>query len=147
MIAGLFNAIRALVHESGVPPKAIADDAGIRYGYLLRAADEHQDDVQFQARWVGPVTRAANNDCLIKFLAIDCGGVFYRLNRSASMDAETARSLKEFGEYISSLADAQDDQRTTAEEYHRVNAQANEAIAAILSQMGKMRIAAGVAEQ
>jgi hypothetical protein len=146
MTGALFTAIRNLVHESIVPPKAIADDAGIRYGYLLRAADENEDSVQFQARWVAPVTRAAKNDCLIKHLAIDCGGVFFRLNRVASMDAETSKSLKEFAEFIASVADAQDDQQTTPEEYHRVKAQAHESIAAILSHVEKLRIAAGVPE-
>lgn len=146
MNGNIFAAVRELVHESAKPPKAIADEAGIRYGYLMRAADEHQDDVQFQARWVGPVTRAANNDCLIKFLAIDCGGVFFRLNRNASMDVETSKALKEFGEYISSVADAQDDLKTTPEEYHKVKAQAHEAIAAILAHVDKLRIAAGVSE-
>lgn len=145
-MSSIFSAVYALVHESAVPPKAIADDAGIRYGYLMRAADEHQDDVQFQARWIGPVTRAANNDCLIKFLAIDCGGVFFRLNRAASLDAETAKSLKEFSEYIAAIADAQDDAKTTPEEFHRVKAQAHEAIAAILAHVEKVRIAAGVSE-
>lgn len=146
MMGRLFAAIHALVHDSTVPPKAIADEAGIRYGYLMRAADEHQDDVQFQARWVGPVTRAANNDVLIKALAEDCGGVFYRLHRGASMDRETAKSLREFGEYIEACADAQDDTQITPEEFHTANAQAHEAIAAILAHVASLRVRAGVPE-
>lgn len=146
MSRNIFEAVHAVVHDSIVPPKAIAAEAGIRYGYLMRAADENEDSVQFQARWIGPVTRASKNDELIKFLAIDCGGVFYRLNRSASLDAETAKSLKEFSEYISAIADAQDDQQTTPEEYHRVKSQAHEAIAAILAHVEKVRITAGVNE-
>jgi hypothetical protein len=142
----LFDAVRSLVHESAVPPKALADAAGIRYGYLIRAANEHEDDVQFQARWIGAITRAAQNDCLIKFLAEECGGVFYRLYRSASMDRETAKSLREFGEYIEACADAQDDTKITPEEFHKANAQAHEAIAAILAHTASLRIRAGVQE-
>lgn len=144
MIAGLFNAIRSLVHDSAIPPKAIADECGIRYGYLMRAADEHQDDVQFQARWIGPVTRSAKNDVLIKFLAADCGGVFVRLDRSGQMDAQTAKSLREFGEYLAAVADAQTDRKVTPEEFHRLKSQAHEAIAAVLEHVEWLRVSAGV---
>lgn len=144
MTINLFSAIRALVHDSTVAPKAIAEEAGIRYGYLMGAADEQRDDVQFQVRWVGPVTRAAKNYVLIKALAAECGGVFYLLDRSASMDSETAKSLREFGEYLSAVADAQTDRRVTPDEFHRAKAQAHECIAAILEHVESLRIGAGV---
>lgn len=89
----IFPAVRALVHDSAIPPKAIAESCGIRYGYLMRAADDQQDDVQFQARWIAPVTNAAQNDVLIKAIAEQCGGVFYRLIPGTSIDQDNGEDV------------------------------------------------------
>lgn len=140
----IFTAVHALVHDSAIPPKAIAEECGIRYGYLMRAADPNEDDVQFQARWIAPATKAAKNDVLVKAIAQECGGVFYRLWPNGTIDTQAARSLKEFGEYIASVADAHTDRTVTPEEFHRAKAQAHEAIAAILAHVEGLRIAANV---
>lgn len=112
MTGALFAAIRSLVHDSVVPPKAIADDAGIRYGYLMRAADDHQDDVQFQARWIGPVTRAAQNDILIKTLAVECGGVFVRTPHPGAKPADVLGGIsdlsREFSDAVVALTSCLD---------------------------------------
>ena len=142
----LLAAVRALVHDGPATPKAIASDTGIGYGYLLRAADENQPEVQLQARWIAPLTIASGNDIVIKQIAEECGGVFYRLAPAGAMDTATAKSLKEFGEYLSAVADAQTDRTTTPAEYHHAKGQALDAIAAILAHVEGLRVAAGVDE-
>lgn len=142
----IFPAVHALVHEGAIPPKAIAEESGIRYGYLMRAADPNEDDVQFQARWIAPVTNAAKNDILIKTIAEQCGGAFYRLAGPGKMDQATATSLKEFAEYLSAIADATSDRVVTPAEYYRAKAQAHDAISAILSGVEGLRVTANVPE-
>lgn len=103
----IFAAVRALVHDSALPPKAIADECGIRYGYLMRAADDQQDDVQFQARWIAPVTKAAQNDVLIRAIAVECGGVFVRVARPGARPSDILTGItevsREFSESVSAL--------------------------------------------
>lgn len=139
----LFAAVRSLVHDGPKPPKALAEETEIGYGYLIRAADENQPDVQLQARWIAPLTIASGNDVVINQIAEECGGVFYRV-ASGKIDAATANTLKEFSEYLSALADAQSDQKITAVEYYKAKAQAMDSIRSILSQIEGLRVAAGV---
>lgn len=143
----LFQAVQSLIHDSAPQtPKGIASDVGVGYSYLLKAADPEQQDVQFQTRLVGPVTNAAKNDVLIDFLARQCGGVFYRLALPGEMDTATAKTLREFGEYLTEVANAMSDHRVTPEEYHRVKSQGHEAIAAILAHLAGLRVKAGLPE-
>lgn len=146
----LLEAVRALVHDGPQTPKGLASDIGIGYGYLIRAADEMQPEVQLQARWIAPLTIASGNDIVIKQIAEECGGVFYRLAAPGAIDQATATSLKEFSEYLSAAADAQcqhgaDGPDVSVVEYYRVKAQAHEAIAAVLSHVEGLRVKAGVA--
>lgn len=140
----LFAAVHSLVHDGPKPPKALAAEAEIGYGYLMRAADENQPDVQLQARWIAPLTIASGNDIVINQIAEECGGVFYRLAAAGKIDAATANSLKEFSEYLAAVADAQADRSVTAVEYYRVKAQAMDAIRAVLSHVDGLRVSAGV---
>lgn len=140
----LFAAVYALVHGGPRPPKALAEEARIGYGYLMRAADENQPEVQLQARWIAPLTIASGNDIVIKQIAEECGGVFYRLAPAGAIDQATASSLKEFSEYLSAVADAQTDRTVQPVEYYHAKAQAMDAIAAILSHVEGLRVAAGV---
>lgn len=145
----LVAALRSILysdHPDAPPAKAIADDCGVGYGYLRRAADPEQPDMQLQARLVAPITHASKNDALITELAEQCGGVFYRLTPGGSIDADTARTLKEFAEFLSAVADARVDQTVTLEEFLRVHTQAHEGIAATLALVEKLRMAAGLPE-
>lgn len=139
----LFAAVRSLVHDGPRPPKALAEESKIGYGYLLRAADENQPEVQLQARWIAPLTIASGNDVVINQIAEECGGVFFRV-AAGKIDAATANTLKEFSEYLSALADAQGDSTITAVEYYKAKAQAMDSIRSILSQVEALRVAAGV---
>lgn len=138
-VRNLFAAVNALVHDSEPQtPKGIASDAGVGYGYLLKAADERQQDVQFQTRWVAPVTLAAKNDVLIQFLARECGGVFVRLLVGGSNDAHTAKTLQEVAQYFTKLAELSGDGYSHAE-VDVLEAEWQDAAASALAHLRKLR--------
>ncbi len=134
----LVAAVRSLVHDGPRPPKAIADDAGVGYAYLLKAADDAQPDVQFQARWIGPVTRAAGNCVLIQYLAKECGGVFFQPRRCSSNTSHTARTLKEFSDYLATYAQ-HEDKGFTKFEVEEIEQEAHDVISALLCQIDKLK--------
>lgn len=144
----LFAAVDAIVHASGIAVKELAGLIGVRHGYLLRAADANQDDLQLQVRHVVPLTLATGNDILIRTLAQECGGLFVRIGAEGRMDAATAHSLKEFGEFIASIAEAQDAKSEggaalTLEEFLKVRQQALESAQAVLAHVEGLRISGG----
>lgn len=134
----LLKAVRAVVHDSTEAPKAIAAAAGCGYSYLLRAADEAQEEVVLQTRYVGPLTKASKKDDLINFLAEDCGGVFVRLDVGESLDAQTGKTLKEVGEFFTKLAEGAPNGYTHAE-VDAVEREWRDAISAGLAQVRKLR--------
>ena len=138
------DALYSVVHESDKPAKAIASEIGVRHGYLLDAANPHRDDNQFQARLIVPVTKASGNDALVRFIAHAAGGVFFRVPRDGRTEAATARSVKEFGEYLSESAEASADRVYTPSEAKAIDAQGMEAVAAILAHLEQVRSLAGL---
>jgi hypothetical protein len=135
---GLGEVIQELVLNSPMPAKAQADRVGVRYGYLLDAANPDREDTHFQARLIAPLTNATGNDVLIDWLARECGGVFYRLNSHVAPDALTAKSLREFGDYLKAVADMDMDRKRTKHEVAEIRIQAFEAIAAICSHVASI---------
>lgn len=108
----LLEAVRSLIYSGPKAPKALADEIGIGYGYLTKAADENQPDVQLQARWIGPLTLASGNDILIKQIAYECGGTFVRIARADSRPASILAGIsdlsREFSDSIAALTSCLD---------------------------------------
>jgi hypothetical protein len=129
----LEDALHAVVYESALPAKAIASAIGVRYGYLVEAANPNREDTHFQVRWVPPITNASGNDALIRFLAHACGGAFIRLNAGAAFNERTASVLKETADYLQTVAVAEADGTVTADEASEARKQADEAIEALLA--------------
>lgn len=142
----LAEAIYRVVHEGrrGVPAKVLADRCGLRHTYLLDAANPDRDEVQFQARWIVPLTLASGDDSIIEYLAHAVGGVFYRLTETGALDAHTAKSLQEFGDYLHTVAMAGSDRRYTVDEAEACEREALEAIEAILAHVDYVRKSAGL---
>lgn len=134
----LQQALHALVRDSKHPAKKIAAEAGIAYGYLMKAADELQPDFNLQARLVAPITKASERDDVINQIAQECGGVFVRLDSGESLDAQTGKTLKEVGEYFTKLAEGAPNGYTHAE-VDAVEREWRDAIAAGLAQVRKLR--------
>lgn len=138
MLTTLFAAASALVHDGPKPAKALASETGIGYGYLMKAVDDHQPEVQLQARWIAPLTKASGNDVLIKQIAHDCGGVFVRLVPNDSHDAHTAKTLKEMGEYLTKLAESASNGYSTSE-VAAIESEGEDVIASIVAQIAKLK--------
>lgn len=72
----LSEVIYCVVHHSDVDAGTLAEFIGVRRGYLIDAANADRDEVQFQLRWLIPVTLRSGNDALMRYLARGCGGAF-----------------------------------------------------------------------
>lgn len=134
----LQQALHAVIRDSKHPAKKIALEAGISYGYLMKAADENQPDFNLQAQMVAPITVAAECDLMIEQLAQACGGVFVRLHNSDSTDAHTARTLKEISDYFAKVAQAQADGKITKVEVEEIKGEAQGIFSSVLAQIAKM---------
>ncbi len=134
----LQQAVHALVRDSIHPAKKIASEAGVSYGYLIKAADEMQPEFHLQAKLIAPLTVAAENDVVIKQIASECGGVFVRFEPNATQDALTAKVLKEVGEYFTKLADASANGYTKAE-VAGLEVEGDDVIRAVYAQLAKLK--------
>ncbi len=133
------QALHALVRDSKHPAKKIAAESGVSYGYLMKAADEMQPEFHLQAKLVAPLTNAAENDVVIQQIAQECGGVFVRLHANDSHDALTAKTVIEFGEYLTRLAEANADGVITRAEVAGLEVEGNDVIVSILAQLKKLK--------
>lgn len=141
----LADVLHAVVCETkDAPAKALADRIGVRYGYLLDAANPDREEVQFQARWIVPLTLASKNDAIVRYLAEAVGGVFYRVQHDQPADEHTSRALKEFGDYLHAVAVAAADRVYTPAEARIVEEQGLEAVTAILAHIDHVRHLAGI---
>lgn len=131
--ASLADAIDEVVHGSGKPPKALADEIGISYGYLIAAADANREDTQFQARLIVPATLASGSDAIVRYLAHKAGGVFVRVPEGMQADEHTARFLSETAEYLKTVASASADGVVTRAEAEDTKRKATAAIEALLA--------------
>lgn len=108
----LQQALHALIRDSEFPAKKIAEEAGIAYGYLMKAADEMQPEFQLQARLVAPITRASQDDRLIKQIAHDCGGSFVRIPCAGSAPSSVLGAItdisREFADATAALTSCLD---------------------------------------
>lgn len=139
--ASLEDALYHVVHESGeMTPKQLASAIGVRHAYLLDAANQFRDETQFQARLIVPLTKASGNDALIRFLSFACGGAFVRLDSQQTVfDEQTARSMREFAEYLQTVADSGRDGVVTEEEAAQIEREAHECIEAILTHVKTLK--------
>lgn len=135
----LEDAIYQVVHDGALPPKALAGAAGMRTGYLLDAANPHREETHFQARFIIPITRASQNDAIVRFIAEAVGGVFVRFRHQETSDQHTARALREFADYIAAVDDSKADGVVTVGEVAEVERQANDVIAALVAHVAHLR--------
>lgn len=132
------GALEAAADASPKSLKQVADDLGVRYGYLHEALNPNREDTQFQARLLVPFMKATGSFEPLRFQAhaMDC--LLVPLGSSGSVDEHTATSLKEFGDYLHSVAAATADGRVTKAEALQVRREAEEAIAAVLAHVASI---------
>lgn len=146
----LGEVLYCVVHHSRIDAKTIAERLGIKYTYLVDAANPDRDEAQFQARLIVPVTLVTGNDALLQYIASRCNGVFFPMpnvdGSHADVLEQTAKAVREFGDVLTSSAQALADNRVTVEEAGAVGRQVDEAIAALAGYKRLMYGKAGVLE-
>lgn len=144
----LAEVLYCVVHHSRIDAGQLADRIGVRKGYLLDAANPDRDEVQFQARWIVPVTLASGNDALLRYLADQCGGVFFAVpqidDAGSDVVQDTAKAVEAFGALLQCGAQAWADRHVSEAEAQTVAQCASAAIAAIAQFAALMQEKAGI---
>jgi hypothetical protein len=124
------------LNHGSKPPKAVADELGVRPGYLADAGNPDREEVQFQARLIVPFCRATGSTAVLEFMAAQMSCVLVRVPMASVSDDEIRarymRAAKEMGD-IASAVDAAllTDNDIDEAEFHRIDRELNEAMAAI----------------
>lgn len=128
-------AVARTIRQSKLPAKAVSARAGIRYSYLMRAANPSERDLQFQFRHAAPLMNAAGNYELLHWLARQCQHACFPLPTAHPDQQEifghAAHLVKETGDVLTDLHAALQDQTITPDEAGRIVAQCHEAISAL----------------
>ncbi len=135
-LRSLGEAIHCLVHHSDLDARQIAERLGVRYGYLLDAANPDREDTQFQARLVVPLTVLTGRYDLMDYLEREVGRVAFAVPQSpagehADLFTALAEAMRELGEDAERLRLAVDDGTITSDEAEAFEHEADETIAAI----------------
>lgn len=69
----LKDALYETVHRSKKPPKQLADETGISYNYMMRAAMDTESGCDFNLKYVVPLMLASDNYEILKSQAALCG--------------------------------------------------------------------------
>lgn len=111
----LQEAVRQLIHSSSVPPKAIAEDAGMPLKALYDIASPDRPQL-LPLSCVVRLTRAAQNYVLLDYLESKVGRIGIPLPTDAPRSlAETAALFREMGEFVEQLALLSDGALTRAD--------------------------------
>jgi len=79
----LGDALYCTVHHSDVEAKQLAERLGIRYGYLLDAANPDREDAQFQLRLLLPLVVATGRTEILDYLEREVGRVAFAVPTAA----------------------------------------------------------------
>ena len=131
------KSLTAIIHEdvkeapSGLDAYVIADLIGKPYATLMSELGR-QPGHKFGADLVLPAMQKTGSDRGMHFLARELGGVFVRLPESQGPLRPTAQqcvaAIKEFSEFIQSIADALEDGRITRPEFEKARKEGYESI-------------------
>lgn len=103
------EAAYCLIHHSEIDARRLAELLGVRYGYLLDAANPDREEVQLQTRLIVPLTMQTGNPVLVEFIARAVGGTFLLLPDSADTLPDVVTQIgavaSAFGEVLTRVAD------------------------------------------
>lgn len=127
------------LHRSTLPLKAIADHLGLSRSMLDKVADETTTD-NLSSRHLPALAAATSDLTWLDYLEAKAGRHAYRLPAATALiSVETIATLKEFSEFLSSVADAVADGSVSPEDSLRIEREGLEAIASIQSVMAAAR--------
>ena len=138
----LAEVIYHLVHHSAIDARAIAEQLGVRYGYLLDAANPDREDLRLQARHVVSLTQITRDTSLLDFMEHQLGRVAVRVPDAETQLALSQTAIATFSQLLTAWCTATtegDDGTVTVGEVETFERQADAAIAAIASMKLKMR--------
>lgn len=123
------------VHHSKMRCESIADHIGISYTALTDAVNPHKDNSPLAARHHAAVLElTADNLAVVSYYAKLQHAVVYALPKAGVVsDSNTAAVVREFGEFLTKLADARGDRKVTTKEAAEVRIEGEQAIAAIVA--------------
>ena len=132
----LGDALYCTVHHSDVEAKQLAERLGIRYGYLLDAANPDREEAQFQLRLLLPLVVATGRTEILDYLEREVGRVAFAVPTAADpaqadLFDGLAMAMRELGEDAEALRQAVADGRVTRDEAERFGAEVDETIAAL----------------
>lgn len=115
----------------------IANEMGWSVKQLSDATDPNKKP-RFAANWIEPLTKTTGDDAIVRTLCARVGGVFVRLQPTATHDAMTAKTLKEIGEYFTKLAEGAVN-GYTKKEVEGIEIEGHDVIASVFAQIAKLK--------
>lgn len=137
------------IHRNKKPLKAIAEEIGMRENYLSRAAlpDPEESETgtgcRFPLKRLIPLIRATGDYSVLDHIERSLGRVAVNLPAADAGSLRDVcrlalRAVSEFGELMREVEKSMSDDLVTASELERVQAEAYQAVAAILRLIGSM---------
>lgn len=114
-----------------------AAEMGVRVDWLSRAVNPNEKP-RCPAALIVPLTITTQNFAIVRTLCKLVGGVFFQPRRSTSATAHQAATLKEFSEYLGTLAKNESNGFTKAEVDELEN-DMHDVISCMLSHVDKLR--------
>lgn len=93
MITTLKEALHEIISNSPMPPKALAEELGIAYSYLMNSGNPELPEFRFQARFLIPLARLTGDYRAIDFIEHSLGRVAFALPPAAADIEETRAKL------------------------------------------------------
>ena len=110
MITTLKEALHEVIENSAIPPKALAEELGISYSYLMNSGNSELPEFRFQARFLIPLTRLTGDFTAIDHIEHSLGRVAFKLPAAVAGIEETQAKLLEtinrFGLLVSNASEA-----------------------------------------
>ena len=110
MIATLKEALHQVISNSPIPPKALAEELGIVYYYLMSSVNPELPEFRFQARNLIPLTRLTGDFTAIDHIENSLGRVAFELPAAGAGIEETQAKLLEtinrFGLLVTNASEA-----------------------------------------
>ncbi len=119
MISTLKDAIHAILENSPIPTRQLAEELGVSYGYLMNFGNSEQPDFKMQARLLIPLTRITGDFSAVDFIEHSLGRTALKLppeNKNLSIkevQTELLDAVGVFGELVSNATAALSDNKIT----------------------------------
>ena len=115
--------------------KKVAGELGISQSMLYKMQDGSKENYLDK---ILKITRETNNLDLIKYLCLQSGGYYVSIQNEEPDDLDIAKTVKEFGEFLSTYSGGYADGKLTEKEKYDILKEGAEAVAAIEFVMQKV---------